>query len=127
MPQFSWNITGHQGVNYKLGLFHGDKTQHVVLHCNDRVVQIDFEVRESRTYSVFLDQELCEVSIDHTGGDQYDYTCRINHEAKTPLNQLRKSHRDSQSRMERTRMLVAGGVVLLVFVILLSSLLGAGG
>ena len=120
MPQYSWNITGHQGTSYKLGLFHGDKTQHVVLHCNDRVVQIDFGVRESRTYSVFLDHELCEVSIDHTGGNSYDYSCRINHEVQTPLNKLRKSHRDSQSRMERTRMVVAACVVMLVVFFLLS-------
>lgn len=123
MPQHSWNITGHQGNHYTLGLFHGDKTQHVVLHCNDRVVQIDFEVRESRTYSVFLDQELCEVSIDHTGGDRYDYTCRINHDAQTPLNELRKSHRDSQNRLEKTRIIAAGCVVLLIVFFLIGSAL----
>ncbi|MBB4079432.1 hypothetical protein GGR28_002052 [Lewinella aquimaris] len=106
-----------------MGLFHGDKTQHVVLHCNDRVVQIDFEVRESRTYSVFLDQELCEVSIDHTGGDRYDYTCRINHDAQTPLNELRKSHRDSQNRLEKTRIIAAGCVVLLIVFFLIGSAL----
>ncbi|WP_116125116.1 hypothetical protein [Lewinella sp. IMCC34183] len=119
MPQYSWNITGHQGTSYTLGLFHGDKTQHVVLHCNDKVVQIDFGVRESKTYSVFLDHELCEVSIDHTGGNHYDYSCRINHEAQTPLNKLRQSHRESQTRLEKTRMVVAGCVVLLVFFFLL--------
>lgn len=124
MPQYSWNITGHRGNNYKLGLFHGDKTQHVVLHCNDKVVQIDFEVRESKTYTVFLDHELCEVSIDHTGGNHYDYSCRINHEAATPLNQLRKSHRDEQSRLEKTRVIIAACVVLLVVVLLLGSSLG---
>lgn len=121
MPQYSWNITGHRGNHYKLGLFHGDKTQHVVLHCNDKVVQIDFEVRESKTYTVFLDHELCEVSIDHTGGDQYDYSCRINHDAQTPLNKLRKSQRDNQSRMERTRVMVAASAVLLLVLFLVGS------
>lgn len=121
MPQYSWNITGHRGNNYKLGLFHGDKTQHVVLHCNDKIVQIDFDVRESKTYSMFLDQELCEVSIDHTGDDQYDYSCRINHEAETPLNQRRKEMRDSQSRMEKTQMIIATCVAVLVMVVLIGS------
>ena len=123
MPQYAWNITGLQGTNYKLGLFHGDKTQHVVLHCNDKVVQIDFEVRESKTYSVFLDQELCEVTIDHTGGNHYDYSCRINHEAQTPLNKLRKSHRASQNRVEKTRLVLASCVVLLVVFFLIGSAL----
>ena len=121
MPQQSWNITGHRGNHFKLGLFHGAKTQHVVLHCNDKVVQIDFGVRESKTYTVFLDQELCEVSIDHTGGDRYDYSCRINHEAETPLNQLRKDQRSTQSRLERTRMTVAACVVMLVVFFLVAA------
>ena len=121
MPQYSWNITSHQGANYKLGLFHGDKSHHVVLHCNDKIVQIDFGVSESKTYSVFLDHELCEVSIDHTGGDSYDYSCRINHEVETPLNQLRKSQLSERSRLERTRMIVASCVVFLVVMLLIGA------
>lgn len=118
MPQHSWHITGYQGKDYRLGLFHGDTTQHVVLHCNDRVVTIDFEVRETKTYTVLLDHELCEVTIDHTGAGEYDYSCRINHEAETPLNKLRKTRRDSISRMEKTRMTIAGVVVLLLLLFL---------
>lgn len=123
MPQQSWTITGHLGNQFKLGLFHGDKTQHVVLHCNDKVVQIDFGVRESRTYTIFLDQELCEVTIDHTGNDHYDYSCRINREAETPLNQIRRNQLDERSRLERTRTIVASCVVVLVIIFLIGSAL----
>jgi hypothetical protein len=123
VPQYSWNIAGHRGNHFTLNLFHGDKTQHVVLHCNARIVQIDFEVRESKTYSIFLDHELCEVSIDATDGDRYDYSCRINHEAETPLNKLRRDQRNYRNKMERTR-LIAGSCVLigLIFFMLACSM-----
>jgi hypothetical protein len=120
VPQHSWNITGHRGNHFTLNLFHGDTTQHVILHCNSRIVQIDFEVRESRTYTLFLDQELCEVSIDHTGGDHYDYSCRINHEAETPLNKYRKDIRHRQTQMERTRIVLGGLVLLALFCFVLA-------
>jgi len=118
MPQHAWSITGPQGNTYNLGLFHGETTHHVVVHCNNRVVAIDFGVKESKTYSLFLDQELCEVTIDHTGGDHYTYDCKINHDIETPLNQQRRKYREEEQRSERIRLIAAAGVVLVLLVIL---------
>lgn len=125
MPQSAWNITGIQGNTYKLGLFHGDDTGHVVLHCNDRVVAIDFNVGDSRTYSLFLDDELCEVSIDPAGPGArpgaptaFDYTCRINTEVKTPLNEQRRRLRADQARVEKLRMGVATLVAVVIVLLL---------
>jgi hypothetical protein len=84
MAQQAWSITGHYGNTYKLGLFHGEKTHHVVVHCNNNIVAIDFGVKESKKYTIFLDQQLCEVSIDHTGGENFTYDCRINYDVETP-------------------------------------------
>ena len=103
MPQLSWSITGHTGHIYRLGLFHGDDTRHVVVHCNDSVVAIDFDVQASKTYSVFLGQELCEVSIDHTGGANFSYDCRINRKVSTPLNQKRNKIKADEERADRLR------------------------
>lgn len=116
MPQLSWSITGHTGRIYRLGLFHGEADGHVVVHCNNKVVAIDFNVEGSKTYSMFLDQELCEVSIDHTGGNTYDYDCRINREAETPLNQRRNKFKADEAREEQYRVmgLLALGIVLLL-------------
>lgn len=119
MPQQAWSITGHQGNTYKLGLFHGETSHHVVVHCNNRVVAIDFDVQESKTYSIFLDQELCEVSIDHTGANAFTYDCRINREVETPLNQQRNKYRKDEERSEKMRLIAAASVVVLVLIILL--------
>ena len=117
MPQLSWSVTGHTGHIYRLGLFHGDDTRHVVVHCNDKVVAIDFDVKESKTYSVFLDQELCEVSIDHTGGTNFDYDCRINHEVATPLNQQRNKIREAEERADRLRVYALAAVLIVAVLI----------
>jgi tRNA A-37 threonylcarbamoyl transferase component Bud32 len=123
MAQHAWNITGHQGNTYKLGLFHGDKTHHVVVHCNNRVIAIDFSVKESKTYSLFLDQELCELTIDHTGNDNYEYNCRINHDAATPLNEKRRQYREEEAKTERLRLIAAASVAAVMLVWLLGSML----
>ena len=116
MPQHSWSITGPSGAIYRLGLFHGDSDGHVVVHCNDRIVAIDFNVQESKTYSVFLDQELCEVSIDHTGGHRFNYDCKINREVETPLNQKRNRLKEEEIKSDRLRLygLIALSVLLLL-------------
>lgn len=120
MPQLSWSITGYNGLIYRLGLFHSDEDGHVVVHCNDKVVAIDFNVKESKTYSVFLDQELCEVSIDHTGEKNFDYDCRINREVETPLNQQRNKLKADEERTDQYRVM---GVLGLLIVLLLIWLL----
>jgi len=119
MAQQAWNITGFQGNIYQLGLFHGEDTHHVVVHCNNSVVAIDFSVKESKTYTIFLDQQLCEVSIDHTGGNNFSYDCRINHDVETPLNLQRKRQRAEEQRSERIRLFAAGGVLLVILAFLI--------
>ncbi len=114
MAQHIWSITGQQGKTYNLGLFHGETTHHVVLHCNNAIMVIDFGVKESKTYSIFLDQELCEVTIDHTGGDNYAYDCKINHDVETPLNQKRREYREEEERSERIRLYAAFAVAAVV-------------
>ncbi len=120
MAQHAWSITGHYGNTYKLGLFHGENTHHVVVHCNNSVVAIDFSVKESKTYTLLLDQQLCEVSIDHTGGNNFTYDCRINHDVETPLNLQRRQQREAEKRSERIRLFAAGGVLLVIIAFLIS-------
>ena len=119
MAQHSWNITGPMGKTYNLSLFHGDTTHHVVVHCNNNIVVIDFGVKESKTYSLFLDQELCEVTIDHTGDDTFSYDCKINHDVQTPLNLQRQKYRDDEDRLERVHVFAACAAVFVIVMVFL--------
>lgn len=114
MAQHAWNITGNFGNAYKLGLFHGEKTHHVVVYCNNSIVAIDFGVKKSKTYTVFLDQQLCEVSIDYTGGENFTYGCRINYDVETPLNLQRKKQREEEERSDRIRLFAAVAVLVII-------------
>ena len=106
-------VTGNRGESYRLGLFHGDNTGHVLVHCNTRIMLIDFSVRQSKTYSFFLGDELCELSIE-ADADGYRYQCALNREAATPLNKIRQA---SEEKHWRKAMLLGGSFFGLVFVL----------
>ncbi|MCB0608926.1 MAG: hypothetical protein H6562_03730 [Lewinellaceae bacterium] len=90
MAQFNWVYLSDNGKRHNIGLFHGDRTGHLMVHCNMRVVLIDFSVRSSAKYSFFLDDDLCEIIIEQKG-DKFSYGFEINKEVDTPKNRHRKS------------------------------------
>ena len=55
----------------------------------DKILIIDFKVRETKSYSFFIDEELCEINITRTN-DKFIYTFEINKTVQTPLNAKRK-------------------------------------
>ncbi|MEM7573418.1 MAG: hypothetical protein AAF433_10980 [Bacteroidota bacterium] len=114
MAQFSWTVHGNRANTYQIGLFHGDNDQHVVLHCNAQVISIDFSVKEAKTYSLYVDDLLCEVTIEPDGKGGFNYDCQINHEAPTPLNQKRKAEAAAAEKDGKLRLIVAVGFVILV-------------
>lgn len=90
MAQFSWIYLDNYGGRHRVGLYHGDRSGHLVIHCDLRVVQIDFSVKEDRVYSFFVEDELCEVGIyKEKNGFSYDF--KVNKTVDTPRNRLRKA------------------------------------
>lgn len=122
MPQFGWTLAGNRKSAFHLGLYHGDRTGHVVIHCNSRIVTIDFGVRRTKTYSFFLDDELCEVTITHNGGNTYTYSCEINKEAATPLNEARRAK--ARSDWRNTVLFVTGFCAVVILITVLFSMTG---
>lgn len=88
MNQFKWTYVGGDKQHH-IGIFHGAKTGHLVIYCNAKIMIIDFNILESKTYSFFIEEELCEISIERKDG-QFFYGFEINKEADTPRNRLRK-------------------------------------
>lgn len=97
MAQFNWLYLGDNGRQYNVGLFHGDRTGHLMVMCNSRVVLIDFSVKQAKDYSFFIDDELFELSIEGRPGS-YAYNCAINEEADTPRNRDRKKQKRTDFR-----------------------------
>lgn len=89
MAQVGWVYLDDYGGRHRIGLYHGDRSGHVVIHCDLRVIQIDFQVKESRTYSFFVEDELCEIGL-HRETDRFTYTFEVNKKVDTPRNRARK-------------------------------------
>jgi len=88
VAQVSWIYLDDFGGRHRIGLYHGDRSGHLLIHCDARIMQIDFSVKESRTYSFFIEDELCEVSV-HKEAEGFSYEFRINKQVDTPRNRLR--------------------------------------
>ena len=92
MAQFNWLYLGDNGRQYNVGVFHGDRTGHLMVMCNARIVLIDFSVKQNKDYSFFIDDELFELSVEGNPGG-YAYNCSINEDADTPRNRIRKKQK----------------------------------
>ena len=91
---------------------HGAESGHLLVYCDAKIILIDFEILEDKTYSFFIDEQLCEISIEKIN-EQFYYSFEINKTADTPRNNLRK-------KIERRHMIqgfsVLGGIVLLAII-----------
>jgi len=90
MPHFRWTYVGKPGEKAHVGLFHGRRTGHVLIHCNARILVIDFGVLDTKSYSFFINHELCEIRLKHKGDRLFHYTFHIDKKADTPLNRARR-------------------------------------
>lgn len=119
MAQYNWQYISETGKQYIVGLYHGPQSGHLMVHCNSRIVLIDFHVLKSSTYSLFLDDELCELKLERKG-DRFHYDFNINREADTPKNRQRKKE---AARQLKGGLLIAAtlAVVLSIFLFFVRS------
>lgn len=108
MAQLTWTYVSDAGKHYNVGLFHGPNTGHVVVHCNQQVVLVDFNVLASKSYPLFLDDELFELRIELKKG-QFSYAFEIDRNADTPRNQAR---RQREHKHWRQALLMLGGLLI---------------
>ena len=63
MAQSQWTYHGASGRPHHIGLYHGDESGHVIIYCNNSILTIDFDVEVPKSYSFYLEHDLCELSI----------------------------------------------------------------
>jgi len=89
MNCFHWTYIGDRAQKTRVGLYHSADSGNVMLYCGKEIIVIDFCVLESKKYTFFIGDELCEVTIDRKGNAFY-YGMEINTQADTPRNRRRK-------------------------------------
>lgn len=91
MAQLGWVYLDPQGGRHRVGLYHGDNTGHLLIHCNLRVIQVDFSVKETKSYSFFIEDELCQIEIFKERDGSFSYDFKTDRKVDTPLNRQRKA------------------------------------
>jgi hypothetical protein len=109
LNRFNWTYLADQGKKHHVGLMHGAESGHLLVYCDAKIILIDFEILEDKTYSFFIDEQLCEISIEKIDG-QFYYSFEINKTADTPRNNLRKK---IERRHVLQGLLLLGGILLL--------------
>lgn len=89
MNCFYWTYIGDRNEKTKVGLYHSAKSGNVMLFCGQKILVIDFYVFETKKYTFFIGDELCEVNIEKKDNCFY-YGMEINTEVDTPRNRARK-------------------------------------
>lgn len=110
MAQMDWVLLDGYGGRHRVGLYHGDRSGHVVIHCNMRVIQIDFSVKESKMYSFFIEDELCELVLEKKDG-RFSYEFRVNKKVDTPRNRIRRAQ---EGKVRRQMAVLTTGLVLVL-------------
>ncbi len=110
MSQITWTYVDDDGYSHKVGLFHGDNSGHLLVYCNTRIVVIDFGVMASKNYSFFINEELCDITIEEKNGT-FSYGFRIDQVTDTPRNRGRRKMIRSETRHS---LLLGAGFILAI-------------
>lgn len=110
--RFNWTYIADNGARHHVGLMHGPQSGHLLVYCNSRIMLIDFKILQNKTYSFFIEEELCELSIERKG-DQFFYGFEPNIKADTPLNR----ERNKVKRKELFQSIAVLGALLIAIIV----------
>lgn len=63
MAQLNWTYYSLSGIPYSIDMYHGDDSGHLILFVNSEIILIEFNQKESNSYSFYIENQLLEFSI----------------------------------------------------------------
>lgn len=114
MSQIRWTYVDDSRRKYHVGLYHGDRSGHVLIHCNAKIVVIDFHVRNTRKYTFYINDELFDIHLERKK-NKFAYSFEIDERTRTPRN-IRRWRHDRKEKMQAFA--VAAGLVIVLAVTL---------
>ncbi len=117
MSQHAWNVKPEGGRRWTIGLYHGDETGHVMVYINNVITQVDFSVRDDRTYSMLLDNELCQVTITKESDGSFSYNCQLDEEKMAAKRAERERAKELEAKHERQRVQFAFGIIAFILLV----------
>jgi hypothetical protein len=100
MNQFHWTYWDYLGRQHVVGILHGIKTGHLVIHLNSNILIIDFNVRQAKKYSFLINNEICELNIKEAdNGFKYDLGLNEAQKARQKAIQKKKNRQELREKM----------------------------
>ncbi|MFK8057084.1 MAG: hypothetical protein AB8F78_13255 [Saprospiraceae bacterium] len=112
MNQYQWTFLDNKQQRHTLGIAHSASTGHLVVHCDHRVVLIDFGVLEERTFTFFVEDELCKLTLVGSKEEGFTYNFNIDTEIDTEVNRVRNEKKRTERFKSGTRLAIVFGAVL---------------
>jgi len=72
MAQRYWTYYSLTGRPYKVEIYHGDDSGHLMIMVNGEITQISFHQQETKTYSFIIENQLLKLQLSKKQG-AYDY------------------------------------------------------
>lgn len=95
MAQMQWIFAADSGQQYRVDLFHGERSGHLLVTVNDKVSLIDFFVRESKDYTLMLEEEVFRLEVEKTP-EGFRYGFMMDERADTTTNVRKRRTRRRQ-------------------------------
>jgi hypothetical protein len=64
MAQQFWHFNDQAGFQHTFGIYHGEESGHFVAYLDDRVMLVDFEIYNDKSYHFYFERELLEFKIN---------------------------------------------------------------
>jgi len=74
LAQIFWTYQHQNGNQYEVNLYHGEDSKHVIIHCNGKIIQMDFKVFDTKSYSFYLETILVQLTIKKEPNDLFTYS-----------------------------------------------------
>jgi hypothetical protein len=112
MPQMQWTYVADTGVPYKVQLYHGGVSGHVMVSINSKVSIVDFFVKDSKNYTLFIEDEIFLLELERNEKG-FGYAFTMDKGADTAKNIQRRKVARKQNMTIAIGAIIFAGVFIL--------------
>jgi hypothetical protein len=107
MSQMQWTFINDAGEQFRVGMYHGDESGHLMVHCNGSVLVIDFMVNDTKDYSFMLGDDLFTLHLVREP-TRFTYSLTADEKVDSSRNRRRKLE---QKRLEWAQIIILALVI----------------
>lgn len=107
LSQLQWTFINDAGEHFRVGLYHGDESGHLLVQCNGEVLLIDFGVFGTKDYHFMLGDDLFTLQLTREP-TRFTYSLTADEQVDSARNRRRRSE---QKKLEIVQIVVLAVVI----------------